>query len=1035
MRLSLRFTGWLALLLVISLAACGTMNVTSLDPTQAGRHQVTGVKLGGFEVIRHDAQGYLSSSLNSTLNLRLDETGGEHALVIGVNDASFTNAVTMELRYDAKAVHPDRAEFHGLLGNSSQVISLAVLDKVAGIAGVGEACIGDYRPLRLKGDFATVYFADGPSTATRTASIAPWPIAGVGAIVGGVGNFIGTSDGSSTATATWYAGWTTWDTGDGSQDGQVNLADITPIAVQFGKSWQTGTIVWSALKGDYDTNGTVTLGDLPRIAQHFNETCTQYIVEIGDNDAAATNVSTFGSPILWTAGTLPIPPDPGTAGDLSTAFRSWSVTFTGADFATLGGKDANADGNVRITVFGEDNASPPNDGAKAFVDVNVTPPTQNDKIQVTDFEIKAAGATGGGGTGDIFSGRTGGDSSGSVASNATVTFTLDGIYGAYTPFGGGAVQFTPATTFPTAEGMTQADYDAALDGARGLIAWSFANGGVAWNAGDFNAGSRSTGDWAFKTGGIPALGDPGAVTVFPDNDPEATGATAEGRVSLALPTGDVAGIDPLLELDVTVPAATAYNNMTFDVTSDPVAVLINEYTDAPVGGNPVTELTTVVSSAVFVDFDWGSGGVPADLSTTDLELLRINTSGGNEGTVAEVIPFTWTNTKTPNPGEFHIELVALNWVFQIGVPGGSLQLGAYYVFRYNNATVWTTINVPTAMLATATPPPPTGLITTPHDLGPSNDYMEVYYPDPVVRRDGRLNIDPLSGTCDPIDSIGYADTLKTNGDEFPISVSGFEAWPVVAIKEYAGPAAPNPGDYPVDRTDTVAGIGVFERSKGRIALNVAIITPPGSVGDPEKYYAFRFFNPDTSVCGFGWFIVSPVDVTPPQVVGVNWGVNAWNRENLTIGSESYTNWTVNGDTMVLNTPDVMWIKFGGGPNWDWNEYWNDTDPWDPPTNDNVMIVLEDTDGVSGTAIMKCLVSIAGVDTQKNYITIHHFNLIDNGPGGTGEYWDWDSTVPGMPGILIPTHSYYVHLDDPTTGGYEWTSPNNLDCVGTNPNGP
>jgi hypothetical protein len=501
--------------------------------------------------------------------------------------------------------------------------------------------------------------------------------------------------------------------------------------------------------------------------------------------------------------------------------------------------------------------------------------------------------------------------------------------------------------------------------------------------------------------------------------------------------GIVPGIAPALDLDVTVPAATAYNNMTFDVTSDPAAVLINGYTDAPIGGNTITELPTVVSSTVFFDFTWGSGGAPGDLATTDLELLRINTSGGNEGTVAEVIPFDWTNNKVPNPGEYHIELVVADWTFTIRVPGASLQLGSYYVFRFNNATAWSTINVPTAMLTTTNPPPPTGLINIPDRLGPSNDYMLVFFPDPIVRRDGRINVDPLGGTADPIDPIGYNDVLKTNGDEFPISVSGFEAWPVLAIKQYgASPdpfAPPNPGDYPVDRNDTVGGLGIFDRSTGRIAVNVAIITPPGTVTDPDIYYCFRFFNPDTSVCGFGYFIVSPVDVSPGFTVGVDWGVNAWDRENLAIGSESYLNHTVDGDSMVLTTPDVMWLKFRGGPNFDWNEYWNDTDPWDPPTDDNVMIVIEDADGVSGSQPLKCLVSIAGIDVQKNYIAIHHFSLKDDGPGGTGEYWDWDSTVPGMPGILLPTHSYHVYLDDPTVGGYEVIFPTDLDVVGTNPN--
>jgi len=327
--------------------------------------------------------------------------------------------------------------------------------------------------------------------------------------------------------------------------------------------------------------------------------------------------------------------------------------------------------------------------------------------------------------------------------------------------------------------------------------------------------------------------------------------------------------------------------------------------------------------------------------------------------------------------------------------------------------------------------PQVQLCTVPPVLDSSIDRVQILYPEPKVRRDGRLVMDPFGGTLDPYDPIGYADVLKCSGSEFPICVAGAQVFPTIVIEETQDPSdITGPND-----PDQINGILVLNREMGRMSVDIAILTPP----DPLpgiRYYCYKLFNANTSSAGWGQFAVQSNDVEWPAATGIAWGINSFNRTTDLLADFNglCTNHTVNGDTMALTTPDVLWVRISSDA-WvfDWNEYWSDTDPWDPPTNDNVMLVIEDTDGITGSLVMKLLV--VGIEPDGDVIAIHHFNLKDDGPGGTGEYWDWKSLVPGMPGILIPTHSYYVHLDDPRYAGYEWTSPNNLDVVGANPNGP
>jgi len=72
--------------------------------------------------------------------------------------------------------------------------------------------------------------------------------------------------------------WTFHNTGDYNQDGEVNISDITPIGINFGKHDGGGD--WaSASLADGDENGEVNIGDLTPIGQNYQTLVSGYKLE------------------------------------------------------------------------------------------------------------------------------------------------------------------------------------------------------------------------------------------------------------------------------------------------------------------------------------------------------------------------------------------------------------------------------------------------------------------------------------------------------------------------------------------------------------------------------------------------------------------------------------------------------------------------------------------------------------------------------------------------------------------------------------
>lgn len=645
-------------------------------------------------------------------------------------------------------------------------------------------------------------------------------------------------------------------------------------------------------------------------------------------------------------------------------------------------------------------------------------------VIISSYDIQALGATGGTGAGgDIFAE---GDQAAAVA-NQALTLQLNAVEGTWLG------EHFDAATFPGT--MTAADYDTIKAAVADALGWTFANQGA--------AEARYTAPWFLPAAAYSGAGDPGAGFICPDDDPESSGAYPEGECALNL-SGAISSPDPNIIITADTPVSASIG---FELIPDPAAPMIEGYYNDPAFTSPLTQLQTGagVTTVFFKMTSWGASGamLPADGASCKLQLIQVV---GND---AAATPFdlTWYSGGgyDPGAGEFcfyHAPPPVDIDVFICKVPGMVLTASAFYAMRFFDGATWSTINLPSTLLATqAGPPGWQDLLTLPKVYGrnfSSPHMLQIFYNEPKIRRDSRFELNLVSGTASPLDSVAYADILKdpSSSGEFPVSLKpviigghpGYAPYPAIVIAETttADPIDPytlvedDPRGIP-DITIPLSG----GRESGRLSVDISALIlalPPPVAGDPPLTYCYKVIGQAFDV-GCGYFAVpsDPIDLN--LLVGVDWGINIgdrgdWNKVDFNLLA---WNKAVDGSTMTTSTPDVFWVRFNGGTRvLAWNEYWSGGG------GNNFQLVLEN---VTNPAQMWRGLSVVavGVTANNDYIAIHHFNRHDG-----SSYVDWAAAFPSD-GILNPGDVYNVMLDDPTSGGIDWTFPDQLSVIGTNPN--
>ena len=267
------YPAWLAVLLIISMAVLsgcsgGTGSVGTGDP---GRLSLS--VLPESFVDGSSAQGFF---------LDVHQHGLVTVADVHVSGARGLKALYFELSYDAHRIQVTSAQTAGFFAAEPEVLRLAALDRRV----PGRLCFGAVLarfPGRegFSGDdaVATVRFHLGGGEA---------PIRAVSGVP---------SSSLSAAVLVMESGslkWYCFDQGDYDQNGEVNLADLTPIAANFHATGFDFKMSVSCVDGD--DNGEVNLGDIQPIAANFQNSLDGYHVyrSVNYSDYPATSTGPNG---------------------------------------------------------------------------------------------------------------------------------------------------------------------------------------------------------------------------------------------------------------------------------------------------------------------------------------------------------------------------------------------------------------------------------------------------------------------------------------------------------------------------------------------------------------------------------------------------------------------------------------------------------------------------------------------------------------------------------------------------------------------
>jgi hypothetical protein len=665
--------------------------------------------------------------------------------------------------------------------------------------------------------------------------------------------------------------------------------------------------------------------------------------------------------------------------DLGTVFKTWNIDFDGSSpftFDQLSEVDnaGNANGFVTFHVTpqraGMNGVTGVSNDIEVFVD-------RTRYITVNSVTIRVVGATGGTGDGTVFDSS---NDAGSAVANSALAFNLEGIAGTYSSLEGGGP--FDAATLPA--DMTQQDYDDALAEARARAEWLFSNNGA--------PGFRYRSDWVTFNPAPPAQGDPGSGVVFPDDDPESTGAEAEGALNVSLDAQS--DLDGAPERSIVFTTFT--HDFSFDVTADPTAPIMDDPFDLG-KGQTATELTLLEGTQLQISL---TVSTPiADPTQTELWLYEIGPTGA---TVGMPLEFTYAPGAT-NQGEFFFRTVDPADI-QAFVTGINIAPDSQYHLAWNDAGgPSSSLNTPEPVLITVPPPPPADLSEAPEVLGnpftgESGYYtFRIFHPDPEIRRGPRVNIDPVNGTLSwdsPEDQVAFNDILKYGANFLTTGSNGILYPRVTVIMD--DPDNPDPGFGPDQIDATTSGLEdtgevlVFQPHPN--FLTVDCLGLPWDTIDSQVRLAYKVFNVNDTAAGQGELLAAALRPDDPAPFAVNWGVNVFDRLNtqdMRIADLPglFVNRIVNEATANTGTPDVLWFQFSGG-------YMFDFEPSDG--NNNVRAVLEPWDGSGESFDMYSFIDlrVAGV-LGGDYLAIHPITVNDFFPSGN----------------LLSGWSYVVHLDD------------------------
>jgi PKD repeat protein len=320
------------------------------------------------------------------------------------------------------------------------------------------------------------------------------------------------------------------------------------------------------------------------------------------------------------------------------------------------------------------------------------------------------------------------------------------------------------------------------------------------------------------------------------------------------------------------------------------------------------------------------------------------------------------------------------------------------------------------------------LVTIPATAGPSNDCFQIFFKEPITRRNGKMVLG-IDGFVIQ-DNDAYNDILKTNGHEFPLTTTEaaprVESWPKIGLKEVSQPSLN--GNEVIsyygapDAQPGLISANIMEYAKDRIVIDCASLTPIPGPNDPVKFYVYKLFKSDGDAVGWGNLTVDPETSNSGLPTAIDWGVNVWNRQSATYSASLFSSASksLNGSNVKTLMPDVLWFAFNDG--WYYDAQQNATGV--NPSNQNVRMKATDNSD-SRYMIMEIRLVYCTLNADGTVVAIHVPTATDFR----------NATDPHWPGVFQPSHTYALEITDALLpgsipgGAFGGT----LTITGTNPN--
>lgn len=225
-------------------------------PAKQALQAATGLLLGGYTVVALDRHNQPDLLVLEALEI----SASVDSLVIGLKHS--VPFVGLYISYDSKSTHAT-----GFNTTRPDGIALAV-EPEAGLIAVGVCALAGNQ-LDPSYPVVSISFSEGASSAPKL----------LAAISTNASNAVTDLEAVDSGEESATLGWSERNTGDYDLNGEVNVSDITPIAVNYGKSYTPESADFAKLEVvDGDGNGEVNISDITPIVLNFLSTVKGYNV-------------------------------------------------------------------------------------------------------------------------------------------------------------------------------------------------------------------------------------------------------------------------------------------------------------------------------------------------------------------------------------------------------------------------------------------------------------------------------------------------------------------------------------------------------------------------------------------------------------------------------------------------------------------------------------------------------------------------------------------------------------------------------------